>query len=553
MPKGHAPKSDVWKQAWASMKDASHGEKSIIVANLMSQFGVSKATVYRRLSKFEKSPKRCEREPVKYTDDLIGHAMRIQEEYRALGHRGGGRDLRTEDIITQMESEGLIGIGDWTVSGLNGALGRIGYRMQTPRVRVETDRYCQLWMLDFSRSKHFQVIKALPSGEIILKVSAKELHYKDPEEGRFRSWLCSVVDDHTRAFIVQYYADTSENGPMGLSHLRYAMTRPEDDHPMRHKPEALRGDQGAFMKSAETIQALEALEIERVLTNPGNKETQGKVERRFRTIWQQFEAPLAASIVRAQGKNATVTLAELNSYIMAWSVACLDNAHPTRRIDGKSVSIRRVLMESMLRERPKVVQVDLMDVAYRSDVRTADSACMISIDGVQYRVADHASGLKVEVQRYANGELIARALESYDRSWFRLAPYQFQKYGEFSESRPDTVAEKARKTSMAESTKREQAVVQMGHKADVQAPRTALAEMQEAEQQPETISLIEAETAFLEVVQRQFPGVQPSAIRAWLDRLSAEGQLHQNMERAQAQQLAHDFTDSLKTKMKLTG
>ncbi len=480
MPKGFELHID-WNAIQAELGARPSGTKRAFVDSVAVVYGVSSASIYRQLKDRFKKEKSSPRSSEKYPKVLVHEAAKIQEEYKLSLIKGTARRLATRQIIELLEEQGIIEEGSWSVAGLNKALREVGYRNVQARVRVEADHYCQQFQIDFSRSKHFQVVGRIGDEDWKLRVSGNGLHYKDGEV-KLRTWMVQMLDEYSRLRTVRYFPATGESPLLGIEFLDWYFNRGEDGHYLRHKPEAIRGDQGSFMKSAEAKSALTALGIEHRMSTPYNKETQGKVERGFGVLWSSFEARVAFDLGREQGKKAFITLSELNVRMNEFLILEQQKDHPF--LSGSTRLA--VAKKSAMIVRPAMVEADLRSIAFRTWEREADSTCMISIEGMNLEVPEKCAGKSVVVHRNLNGDYVGRLVNGYTAKPFAVIPYRTQALGSFDLSRSKAYSEKVRSEVV-----RDMKVRDLAPKAKIERPETVFSEVEKGD------SVFGSQTMFL--------------------------------------------------------
>jgi len=418
MPKGHTLNVN-WHEIRATLDSLEHGGKGDYIDALAATLGVSTDKVRREMKKVFGPRRAVVREATRATDVVVRAVAQVKEAYRLGTLKGTGRTLSTHAALDIAVERGLIPADARpSASAVNTAIERLGYNVADPRVRVEAAYACQQFQIDFSRSKHFQVVRRLDSGDWLLRTSAKELHYKDGA-AKLRTWVVQMVDEYSRLRLVQYYAATGEGVLLGLQFLQWAFTRAEDDHLLRHVPERLKSDQGAFLKTQETRAALDALGIDVRLTTPGNSESQGKVERGFRTLWTSFEAPLFTRLRLEMGDKAEVTLSELNRLVHAFAIAEQASDHPTQQGTRGTLYQR-----SILRQPPRTLDADLLDLAVRTWERTADATAVVQIGSARFQAPPYAASKTLRVFRSLAGDFVAELIDGYHAGKpFPLQPF----------------------------------------------------------------------------------------------------------------------------------
>ncbi|MBN2200468.1 transposase family protein [bacterium] len=393
------------EQIKRELEAAGHGGKSAVLDYHAGLAGVSRVTLYRAIQKKFGSSREVQRERRVDVDDvLIREVAKIKEQGRMLT-RGADvqRELSTSDCIRMLVDKGLAGADHLTVSTVNRRLEQIGYRERDPKVRVEAPYANRVWQMDFSRSKYFQLRKWDPARrDFLMKVHGRELHYK-VNDARMRTWITSVVDEYSRVEACHAFAASGESWVIGLDMLHRIFNRePSDPHPLRHVPERLKTDNGAFIKRAEVRAALDAFGIECKRTRPGNHDSQGKIEKRFSIIWNKFELPLAIRL----GAGSNIWLSEYNELLHEFTIERLSLEHPLFFETRGATYARSVQSRVQL-----TIESDILQHAFRVDYRTVADTLLFSFGGLAYRAPYWAQNRRVRVYRNLNGQVLVESIE----------------------------------------------------------------------------------------------------------------------------------------------
>jgi hypothetical protein len=410
-----------WTQALISdlreqLNAAPHGTTRKLAEELAEQLGVSTATLYRRVD-LTNGTKKCERSheiPSEHIDTIA----RIKTEPFQFGVKG--RLLSTEDAIEIAEQAGEVPEGLLTIATVDRRLRERGYAQQRAYARHEEEYVNQVHQMDFSRSEYFEVAEV--DGEMMVKVDGRRgvWEYKNkPKKERLRLWLIGYVDTKSRAYLARYFAATGENLMMATQFLRFAWNRTDEAHPLVHLPETLKLDQGALGKNAAFRDSLKKnLDIRVELAAAKNDrlsdhQSMGKVERRFRTLWQRFELRLAYILKK---KNVDmIPLADLNVLVHDYCTKLLKKKHPV-----KAQSIGEVYRTGLRIRQPKTLQTDVFALLYTEATRRVNAYCEISIDNEYYKVPAKFKGMKVKFYVNPDGELKGSSLDG--RESFDLLP-----------------------------------------------------------------------------------------------------------------------------------
>lgn len=547
MPRGF--RTDInWVQVANEVDAHPHGAKGEKIKEIAEMLGVSVATIHRRMSSARGPQRKIAKRESKYSAAKVETALKLQEDYRRTQLRGSRRQLSTQLLIQLMEETGEIEPGEWSVSGLNSAIRKSGYRLTKSRLRVEAEHYCQQFQIDFSRSKHFQVIGKDEDDNWKLRVSAKELHYKDGAV-RVRVWVTQMMDEYSRLRVVRYNIATGESPLLGMTFLDWYFNREDDGHFMRHLPEAIRGDQGAFMKSQEAVNAFDSLGIDHRMSSPENKETQGKIERAFRDLWSRFEADLARRLVAEQGLRATITLAELNSWINQKMIEVQSERHPVYKQSTKMAVAQR----SALNVRSKLMEADVLAHAFRTWEREADVSCMVSVDGVELEVPHYCAGKRVRIHRNLHGEYVGQMVDGYTEKPFAVTPYEYATLGKFDKKRPKVYSEVVR-----EMVEKEERVRRLSPKTPIEKPKAVFDQAQESERSPRVdlerkLKLIEAKHEYASQLAYHCQMDDSSSIPNIVLDAVARGYLYDGMTKGEVKQLAMDLAEAIDAYQRRTG
>jgi transposase InsO family protein len=491
-----------------------HGQKKAYQEQLATKIGISYVTLRREMARQFGKKKEVEREE-QVPGDLVQLIAEIKEEYKTMTLKEDNRTLSTKRAQRIAAEEGREDALDWHESTLNAALRRRGYHLPEHRRRVEPDHAGQQFQLDFSRSKHFQIIEPIGGNDWLLKPTAQSLHYKDGG-ARVRTWICQLRDEYSRLRLVQYYPATSESAILGVHFLKWCWQRPGDDHLMNELPERLKADQGTFMKSKIATRLLDKLNVKKIMAAPGNPKSQGKVERGFRSLWH-YEAEVATRLIRA-GKDK-VKLSTVRRYIHDLMIQEHDKTHPVR-----SGTRGDAYQQSLLRHSLRTVDADLLDLAARTWERRADATCKITIDGVPYEVPYFAAEQSVRVHRHPDGRLVGELVDGYRAGDpFQITPYEFADLDEQRERR-QTYAEE-----IAEQARENQKVRALKPEPENEDPETVFDEPQ-AQGGPVRVRLFDARERVGQILHQHLPGDRADH---HLRRLVEEGVLYDNMPEPQ--------------------
>ena len=391
------------------VEELPHGQRSSFVARIADNMGCSKATVYRKISTGDIQR---EREP-EIPQELIVKAGILKASSEKMG--ANGRQLATEDVISMMEMSGEIEPGSLSQATLDRRLREIGWREQRPYTRHEDNHVNQVHQMDFSRSEYFEVVD-FSDGDYLLKVDGRRgsWAYKNkPAPERLRLWVVGYVDTWSRASLYRYFAATGENLMMATQFLSFAWQREDPLHPLVHLPEVLKLDQGALGKNSTFRRRLkEHLGVRVEMAAPkndrlANNQGMGKVERRFRTLWQRFE--LKNATILEQKNIKTITLSELNALAHDYAVRLLEKDHPHM---GRAVGA--IYMGAVRQRKQRRLETDIYSLLYSDQTRTVNAYAEISIDKQIYKVPERFVMQQIRVYTTPDGLLMGSSMDRKD-------------------------------------------------------------------------------------------------------------------------------------------
>lgn len=376
---------------------AGRGERSLLVGEFARQVGCSPATLWRKLS-LTGGARRIER-GTSHPDSVIMQLTAIKTQ---AGLRGRAqRYLTDEETIRIGEEAGIIEPGSMSPSWFRARRNKLGYNL--PRAyTAHEDRYVnQVQYMDFSVSEYFGVVAATDDGDHLVKVlgSNPANPYKNkPDEAKLRLWLASVVESHSRMTVFRYIPSAGENLAMAAEFLNWAWYRQDERLPALNLPDTLHMDQGPIEKSADfSVNLAEILGVQVVgaaskSDREAHHQSQGKVERRFRTIWRQENA--WGYLLERKGINR-IKLSELNELAYEHCLKLAQQGHPRRRnttvagcyqagLQSRAIAHRKGELEHGNRS----LDIDMRYVLWKRLERTPDATGMVWIDNVPYVISD---------------------------------------------------------------------------------------------------------------------------------------------------------------------
>ncbi|MGD9163045.1 MAG: hypothetical protein PVG39_31860, partial [Desulfobacteraceae bacterium] len=158
-----------------------------------------------------------------------------------------------------------------------------------------------------------------------LKLHAGVKGYKNkPVPIRLRTWIYGLVDDYSGFYVGRYIVAYGETAVDNLDFMSWAWSKNDSKH-FYGLPEKLKGDLGPMMRGKDAQDFFTRLGIEIDPSNPENKESHGKIERPWRTVWQRFEKTFFA---QTDWKKYEITLSELNRQFVIFQEGYNSKPHP---------------------------------------------------------------------------------------------------------------------------------------------------------------------------------------------------------------------------------
>ncbi len=397
---------------------ARRGQKTAVVERHADALGVSAGTVWRavRASRGATRKPRSDRGKTAIAEGDI----RAVEGIKLKAYQRGGRSLPTRRAVRMLSDSGdlespiSVATANRLIAGRR-VLAERGYaRFQAAAPNV-------IHHVDFTGSAYFRPV--CEDGEWFAEVRPRPVR-KDEKiktgDAGMRLWVASLVDDHSRAMRMQYIVSAGESAVALISFLQGAWTRRDGD-PFCGLPEIVMTDNGSAFRSQAFGEMVRS--IDRGLQAQGmgglrwqprsayDKQTGGKVERRFRSLKEDFEL---AFLARHEG--ARIPVAQLNEFLPSWVAEQNGLRHPFFRNLSRLDAWRRSIV------RVREVPPDLLSLTLcRADRKVARDGC-IQFEGDTFRVGGDLAGSWVEVRHSLSGDVFAVLPWGETRELKPLAP-----------------------------------------------------------------------------------------------------------------------------------
>lgn len=345
---------------WAS---APKGEKSKTIVKWAKSLDCSLATIYRKLGIGR--PRRGDRkiENIESHVQIVARIKKMPPENRG--------EITTEQAIRIAIENCVI---PKSMKGRSSTFDRImretGLSKKQRRIqRFQAEYANQLHHVDGSTSNCFYIHRQTEDKkDFILRLHAgSKTGYKNkPVPIRLRPWVYGLADDYSGYHVARYVAAYGETAIDNFQFLEWAWSK-NDDKTLFGLPDKIKGDLGPMMRGPAAQDFFKRLCVEIDPSMPENKESHGKIERPWRTVWQRFEKPF---FVQPNWRKFEISMNELNRQFFIYQQEYNEFAHRyekdiTRRqawlrinLHGGAVAIPEKALATIVRREERTVGPD---------------------------------------------------------------------------------------------------------------------------------------------------------------------------------------------------
>jgi len=303
--------SDVIETIRCDWAFAPTGEKNKTLRKWADQLGYSLQTLYRKLGigRQRKGGRRIEN---------IEEYVQIVAQIKKKPPENKG-EITTEQAVRIAVKSGIM---PKSMAGKASTCDRImretGISKKQRRIqRFQAEYANELHHVDASTSDCFYIHRETEDKtDFILRLHAgSKTGYKNkPVPIRLRPWVYGLTDDHSGYHVARYVAAFGETAIDNLQFLEWAWSK-NDDKTLFGLPDQIKGDLGPMMRGPATQDFFERLCIDIDPSIPENKESHGKIERPWRTVWQRFEKPF---FVQPDWRKFEISMSELNRQFLIY-------------------------------------------------------------------------------------------------------------------------------------------------------------------------------------------------------------------------------------------
>lgn len=356
-------------------RNAPQGHKTTVIDGWAARLDVSAATLYRSLPR---TRHRKAARKIKGIEDAARVVAAIK--CRPPEHRGR---LTTEQAVRLALSNGEIpsSLAQVPAATFDRVIREVcDLRTRRRITRFQAERPNEMHHVDASTSSAFYIARRLPDGDFVLKLHRGTKDYKNkpiPVDG-LRPWIYGLTDDHSGVHIARYIAACGESAGDNLDFLAWAWSK-NDDKEFFGLCDKLKGDKGPMMTSDMAEDFFKRLSVHIDPSEPLRKESHGKIERPWRTMWQRFELPF---FVEDDWPKFEIGLSELNRRLMLYLEELNSRPHRFERTLSRMDAWRRISLHGGAVALPE----NALRTVVRRWARKVDQAGVFSIDNVLYEV-----------------------------------------------------------------------------------------------------------------------------------------------------------------------
>lgn len=432
----------ILQQIITEWQDAPHGHKRAVVEKWACMIGVVPQTIYSYL------PTNRERQGERQIEGLEDAARIVAAiKNSPPEHRGvlSTKDaLRIALINHKIEAR----FKATPYSTFDRVIRELGLNSQRRRVEPFQAEYPnEMHHVDASSSDCFYIAKALPDGDFLLKLHRGVKGYKNkpiPVDG-LRPWIYGMTDDHSGVHCCRYVAAKGEKASHNMEFLAWAWwQQPErcfwgvPSHPDPDRRGRIKGDHGPMMESPEAKAFFEACNVDIDPSTPLNKEAHGKIERPWRTLWQNFELPFFAM---SDWKQFEITLTELNNQLIAYSVEYNERKHRYERTISRRQAWERISRHGGV----VILPNDALETIAKQDYRTVGQDGVFWLNNVGYEVKGlHDAKVRVIIGVFDQKVIVQNVADGMK---YEVEPFVPNKLDEFK-ANPDTGQQQMRKEAV---------------------------------------------------------------------------------------------------------
>ena len=298
--------AEVIEQIRIEVRRAPRGQKATVVARWAEVLKADRSTIYSHLS----TPGGRKRKAAPQRPEYWEWTHAVWEVKLRPAAVGAG-PISTDQAVAAAVREGTVPASALhvpvaTFDRIARALGLS--KASVRRFRYQATRPNEAHHFDASGSKYLYVARKA-GDEYVLRIHRPgAMGYKNkpiPVE-RLRPWYYGLVDDYSGRLITRCTVAQGESMADSLLFLEHAWSQ-------FGLPGELLADQGVLKRGMASSDLIARLDVGLRESMPYAKESHGKIERPWRTLWQRFEKPF---FIAKDWERFEITLTELNERLV---------------------------------------------------------------------------------------------------------------------------------------------------------------------------------------------------------------------------------------------
>ncbi len=431
-----ALKESIIDQIRGEHSRAPRGEKSSVVRRWADILKCSKNSIWSEIKTSRKRTKVSKNEALEETTKIV-----FQVKYRG---PACAPPLPTDQAYDLAVRNGLFleGMPLFSVSSINRQARKMGLSKETHRVqRYQAERPNQMHHVDASTSKFFYADRKTADGkDFVLKTHGPSQNYKNkPTPLHQRVWIYGLTDDYSGLAVARYIVAPGEELSDNIQFLEWAWSQ-TDDKVFCGIPEMIKGDKGPMMRGKAAEDWFDRLGVDIDPTEPGAKDSHGKIERPWRTHFGRFERQLLAV---DDWKKFEITLSELNRrFLIYLNKEYNQRQHRNEKGITREQAWKRIQLSWGIKPLPEGAFGD----ACKSIKRKVLKDGTFSLDGKTYEVKGNLFDAWANIiVNIFTGEMIAQSIETGEK--YEIIDFKPTPVGEFK-SHKETPHQKIKKMSV---------------------------------------------------------------------------------------------------------
>ena len=372
-------------EMYCQWQAAPSGWKSYTVQNQADTLGITFGTLYKMYRRMgfkmpQRKEKRTKGQP--RTEGLIEMAEQIARIYAFIPQRAG-RKPPLEDAMQKAFENGMLPekakyISVSTFARIireRGMLNTEGivlrFEAKTPMEQVQ---------YDVSGSEYLYVVDP-GDGDPILRVRSHKSYKNKDRFENLRVWYHAMIDDHSRYWLSMPFVAAGEASEEAVKFCKWAFAKKKDERIIfRGLPDRIYMDNGPLAKSEATRNFFERqLGVEIKTHEPESPSDTGKIERKWRQLWSNFEVP--EFLMDPHWDKREYRLSEVRAKLMNYIVELNSRKHPNMACS--TVDAWRTVMRT-----GGVIDVEesAFDRAFKRDKRQVGKDGIFSLENEKYFV-----------------------------------------------------------------------------------------------------------------------------------------------------------------------